>query len=118
MTGATSYYHAMYTVFGYFASFTGSEDDIFEDISNLYVQKFKFIRKNLQFWQKIFQKVKLHGVCDVCFFNKSEYSPGLQGYISFIFHYWGLPAIRVLVKWPNGKVEKKGLIFHTFQFVQ
>ena len=89
----------MYTVFGYFASFTGSENDIFEDIS--VCSKIQIWQKNLQFWQKIF-----YGVCGV-FFSKSEYSPGLQGHISFIFHYWGLPAIRVLVKWSNGKVEKK-----------
>ena len=35
---ATSYYHAIYIVFTYFAPFTCYEDDIFEVIPNLHVQ--------------------------------------------------------------------------------
>ena len=42
LTGATWYYHAIYIVFTYFASFTGYEDDIFEFISDLHVQGSKF----------------------------------------------------------------------------
>ena len=43
LTGATWYYHAIYTVFTYLASFTGYEDDIFEVFfSHLYVQGSKF----------------------------------------------------------------------------
>ena len=42
LTGATWYYHAIYIVFTYFASFTGYEDDIFEVFSNLHVQGSKF----------------------------------------------------------------------------
>ena len=38
------YYHAIYRVFKYFASFTGYKDDIFKVISNLYVQESKFGR--------------------------------------------------------------------------
>ena len=39
------YYHAIYIVLAYFASFTGNEDDISEVISNLHVQGFKFGNK-------------------------------------------------------------------------
>ena len=39
LTGATWYYHTIYLVFTYFASFT---DHIYEVISNLHVQEFKF----------------------------------------------------------------------------
>ena len=42
LTGATSYYHAIYIVFPYFASFTGYEDDLFEVIYNMHVQGSKF----------------------------------------------------------------------------
>ena len=45
LTGASWYYHTIYSVFTYFASFTDYEDDIFEFISNLHVQDFKFVRK-------------------------------------------------------------------------
>ena len=44
LTGATWYYHAIYKVLTYFASFTGYEDDIFEVILNLHVQWSKFGR--------------------------------------------------------------------------
>ena len=42
LTGATWYYHAIYIVFTYFASFTGYKDDILKVISNLQVQESKF----------------------------------------------------------------------------
>ena len=42
LTGATWYYHTIYLVVTYFASFTDYEDDIFEVISNLHVQGSKF----------------------------------------------------------------------------
>ena len=45
LTGATWYYHTIYLVFTYFASFTDYEDDIFEVIFNLHVQGSKFGRK-------------------------------------------------------------------------
>ena len=57
LTGATWYYHAIYIVFTYFASFTGYEDDIFEVISNLHVQGSKFGRKFDKFGGKPFKKL-------------------------------------------------------------
>ena len=42
LTGVTWYWHAIYIVFKYYASFTGYEDDIFEVISNLHAQGSKF----------------------------------------------------------------------------
>ena len=39
------YYHAIYIAFTYFASFTGNEDDSFEVIYNVHVQRCKFGRK-------------------------------------------------------------------------
>ena len=53
LTGATWYYHTIYLLFTYFASFTDYEDDIFEIIYNL-AEKFT----NLV---KFFLKVELHG---------------------------------------------------------
>ena len=53
-TGATWYYHAIYIVFTYFASFTAYEDDIFEVISNLHVQGSKFGGKLDKFgWKSV-----------------------------------------------------------------
>ena len=42
LTGGTWYYHAIYLVFTYFASFTSYKEDIFEVISNLHVQGSKY----------------------------------------------------------------------------
>ena len=42
VTVAIWYYHAIYRVLKYFASFTGYEDDSFEVISNLQVLESKF----------------------------------------------------------------------------
>ena len=42
LTAVIWYYHAICRVLVYFASFTGYEDDIFEVISNLHDQEFKF----------------------------------------------------------------------------
>ena len=44
------YYHAIYIIFTYFASFTGDEDEIFEVISDLHVQESKFGRKIYKFF--------------------------------------------------------------------
>ena len=41
LTGATWYYHAIYIVFTYLASFIGYEHDILEVISNLNIQRLK-----------------------------------------------------------------------------
>ena len=49
MTGALWYYHAIYIVFTYFASFTGYEDDIFDFFLNLHVQGSKFGGKFYKF---------------------------------------------------------------------
>ena len=49
---ATWYYHAIYIVFTYVASFTGYENDTFEVISNLHVQGSKFSRKSDKFGGK------------------------------------------------------------------
>ena len=54
LTGATWYYHTIYLVFTYFASFTDYEDDIFEVISNLHVQRPKFGGKIYKFGGKSF----------------------------------------------------------------
>ena len=48
----TWYYHAIYIVVTYFASFTGYEGDIFEVISNLQVQESKFGGKFDKFDEK------------------------------------------------------------------
>ena len=56
LTGATWYYHAIYIVFTYFASFTGYEDDIFEVISNLHVQGSKCGEIFYKFSGKSFKK--------------------------------------------------------------
>ena len=46
-----------FIVFRYFASFTGYENDIFEVISNLHVQGFKFSGKFDKFGGKSFKKL-------------------------------------------------------------
>ena len=67
MTSAIQYYHAIYIVLKYFASFTGYEHDIFEVTFNLDVQESKFGKKYLQIWRKIKQKVELRGIHGVHF---------------------------------------------------
>ena len=57
LTGATWYYHTIYLVFRYFASFTDYEDDIFEVISYFHIQGYKFGGKINKFWQKIFKNL-------------------------------------------------------------
>ena len=52
LTGATWYYHAIYIVFTYFASFTGYEEDILKVISNLQVKESKFGGKIYKFGGK------------------------------------------------------------------
>ena len=52
LTGALWYYHAIYIVNKYFASFTGYENDMFEAISNLHVQEFKFGRNIYAFEER------------------------------------------------------------------
>ena len=42
LTGAICYYHAIYIVLKYFASFTSYEDDFLKVISNSHVQQSKF----------------------------------------------------------------------------
>ena len=70
LTGAKWYYYTIYLVFTYFASFTDYEDDIFETISNLHVQRSKFGGKK-QIWWKIFFK-KLNSTVFMKFvFSKS-----------------------------------------------
>ena len=64
LTGATWYYHAIYIVFTYFASFTGYKYDIFEVIFNLSVQWSKFGGKSF------YQLCGVHGVC--FFFQKAK----------------------------------------------
>ena len=54
LTGATWYYHAIYIVFTYFASFTSYEDDILEVNSNLHVLEYKFGGKIYKFGGKSF----------------------------------------------------------------
>ena len=67
-TGATLYYHTIYLVFRYFASFTDYEDDIFKVISNMHVQGSKFGGKITNLAENL-SKVELHGVHGVCFFQ-------------------------------------------------
>ena len=57
LTGASWYYHTIYLVFTYFASFTDYEDDIFEGISNLHVQGSKLGGKINKFDRKSFKKL-------------------------------------------------------------
>ena len=54
LTGALWYYHAIYIVFTYFASFLGYEDDILKVISNLHVQGSKFGERKWQICWEIF----------------------------------------------------------------
>ena len=69
LTGATCYYHDIYIVFKYFASFTGYTDNIFEVISNLHVQGSKFGGKFDKLCGKSLKKIELHGVLGVRFFQ-------------------------------------------------
>ena len=68
LTGATWYYHAIYIVFTYFASFTGYEDDILEVISNLNVQRLKYGGKMEKFGGKSFKKLNSVEFVDFVFF--------------------------------------------------
>ena len=54
LTGAIWYYHAIYIVLTYFASFTGYKDDIFEVISYLHVPGSKLGGKFDEFDKKSF----------------------------------------------------------------
>ena len=56
LTGAQWYYHTIYLVFTYFASFTDYEYDIFEVISNLHIQGSNFGGKIAKFCGKSFKK--------------------------------------------------------------
>ena len=71
LTGATWYYHAIYIVFTYFASFTGYEDDIFEVISNLHVQGSKYGGKLYKLGENLFFKLNSAEFMELVFF-KSE----------------------------------------------
>ena len=55
LTGATRYYYAIYIVFTYFAPFTCCEISIFEVISNLHVQRCKFLKKKNLMAENIFK---------------------------------------------------------------
>ena len=57
LTGATWYYHTIYLVSIYFASFIDYENEIFEVISNLHVQGSKFGGKMNKFGGVCFFKV-------------------------------------------------------------
>ena len=57
LTGTTWYYHTIYLVFIYFASFTKYKDDIFEGISIFHVQGSKFGKKNYKFGRKSKKKL-------------------------------------------------------------
>ena len=69
MTGATLHYHAIYIVFTYLVSFTGYEDDIFEGISNLHIQGYKFGGKFEKFGVFFLVLIELRGVKGVSFFQ-------------------------------------------------
>ena len=69
LTMATWYYHTIYLVFTYFASFTDNEYDIFKDVSNLHVQGSRLNGKIYKFDKKSFFLIELHGVHGVCFFQ-------------------------------------------------
>ena len=56
LKGALCFYHAIYIVLKYFASFTDHEDDIVEVISNLHVQEFKFGKNIYKFGGKSIKK--------------------------------------------------------------
>ena len=71
MTCATWYYHTIYLVFTYFASFTDYEDDIFEGISNLHVQGPKFGGKIYKFCGKFKKKLNSTEFMEFVF-SKSE----------------------------------------------
>ena len=51
LTGASWYYHAIYIVNTYFASFTGYEDDILK----LFQFQIKFAHSRIYIWRKIWQ---------------------------------------------------------------
>ena len=57
LTGATWYYHTIYLLFDYFASFTDYGNDIFEVISNLHVQRSNFGEKSNKCGGKSKQKL-------------------------------------------------------------
>ena len=69
LTGATWYYHAIYIVITYSASFTGYEDDIFEIISNMHVQVSKFGGKFDKFGRLFLFLIDLRVVHGVRFFH-------------------------------------------------
>ena len=69
LTGTTWYYHTLYLVFTYFASFTNYKDDIFEGISNFHFQGSEFGEKNYKFGENLKKKVELNRVYGVCFFQ-------------------------------------------------
>ena len=68
LKGATWHYHAIYIASTHFASFTGYGDDIFEVISNLPFERFKFGWKFDKFGRKSFFLIELRGYRTVCIF--------------------------------------------------
>ena len=56
LTVAIWYYHAIFIVLKYYASFTGYKDDIFEVIVNLHVQESKFYWNIYKFGGKSLKK--------------------------------------------------------------
>ena len=67
------YYHTIYLVFLYFASFTDYEDEIFEVISNLHIQESKFGRQINKFGGKSLKKSWTPQNSWSLFFSKSVY---------------------------------------------
>ena len=69
LTGTPWYYHAIYIVFTFFASFTDHEDDIFEVIFNLHVPGSNFGRKIDKIGRKSKNWIELGGFHWVLFFQ-------------------------------------------------
>ena len=69
LIGATWYYHAIYIVFTYVASFTGYENDTFEVISNLHAQVSKFGGQFEKFGGKSVKKFNSAEFMELVFFQ-------------------------------------------------
>ena len=67
--GATWYYNAIYKISTQFAPFTSYEVDIFQGISNLYIQRSKVGRKLRKKWRKILIKLDPVGLVGFAFSN-------------------------------------------------
>ena len=89
LTGATWYYHAVYIVVTYFASFTGFEDNILEVISYLQVLEPKIGGNITSFADNLTPRISWSSFCPSLFRGRVECSEVYDSKLSCEVRLWG-----------------------------